>query len=370
MNNKNRQGFATREYKQYDGGDRNSDRMQKHQGTSVTINDIIEYIERNTKFINKSKTDDVFIDSDTDKTIAKLKPLDSGNSAKLEIPQVLANLNSIFNKNTLYRYGTISNVIVPSEVDISFVSSLMSVIVPDFLTFKTTTQIEFIEIFIRKMNQESRANYELFKYENLGWNLKEFVNSVRDFILKKDLMKYIVDILNINLFIVDMTNDNLLYIGDKIFVKYKKNVFVLRHDDTRFEPLILNSTLTNTSINFMDYKSHTIKKLLQSQFLVERVDCDLRHENEEFNFIVGKEDLSVYIDKNIDIVKSELIDNNIQEQEEQKEPKVTEKELNKLTLTALKDKANELNIKLTYKKNGKITNKTKIMLIEEIIKNK
>ena len=372
MNNKRSQSFVTREYKQYDGNDRQSERVQKNQVSSITINDIIEYIESNTKFIKYSKSDDVFVDSDSDKTIAKLKPLDSGNSAKLEIPQVLTNLNDIFNKNILFRYGTISNVGIPSEVDISLVSSVMSIIIPDFLTLKTTSQIEFIEIFVRKLNQDSRANYELFKYEKLGWTVKEFVNNVRDFILKKDLMRYIADLLNINLFIVDMSNDNLVYVGDKVFIKYKKNVFVLRLDDTRFEPLILNSTITKTSTNFMDYKSNIIKKLLQSQFLVERMDCDLTHETEEFNFVVGKEDLTIYIDKTDDIIKPNIDDKNDKEPNEEHEKlekiKVTEKELNKLSLATLKDKASELDIKLTYKKNGKITNKTKIMLIDEIIK--
>ena len=69
----------------------------------------------------------------------------------------------------------------------------------------------------------------------------------------------------------------------------KKNVFLIKHKDFWFEPLF------HTETRFFVFDDALIKKLINSKFLVERLDCDFTNEKDESNFIVGKDDLLKYI---------------------------------------------------------------------------
>jgi hypothetical protein len=276
---------------------------------------------------------------------------------------------------------------------------------------KESKQIKFVEVFIKKIYRESREQYDTFEYKKLGWKKKEFRNHIQQFKFGRDLMKYVADYLHLNIFILDIENDGLIYVGDRIYTKYKKNIFLLKVDDTTFEPLQFGDD------SIVGYNSSIINKLVNSRFLVERMDCDLTHD-EEFNFIVGVEDISRYINgdikednteldeclsddmngfeeevecnkeydiadgvteivqfteeqdnectKNYDIVDNETtIDQPTEEQNDndiEDEVKVD----SSYTVTKLKEIAKSKGIVLSYKKNGKSRGKTKGMLIEEI----
>jgi hypothetical protein len=163
--------------------------------------------------------------------------------------------------------------------------------VTDFYKGNNSSQNDLIQSFIKKIHRESKVNFEKFAYNKIGWNFKEFSNNVKDFKMGKDLMRYIADYLNINIFVLNVENDSLIYIGEKTFCKYKKNIFLLNVKDTHYESVFLHDT------NIMNQKSPIIKKILNSKFLIERLDCDFTHEKEETNFIVGEEDLMKYFNK-------------------------------------------------------------------------
>ncbi len=262
--------------------------IQDNEGKKISIDDIIKYIEQNNKFINKPIIEK-FDTNDDFNVELKLEALDYKKSCKLEI--LPENLKSIIGNIEFYRIGVISNVNVPSNTDVSYVSSVLTLMVPEFAIFSESDQIEFTETFIRKIHKESKQNYEKFEYALLGWNIKEFANNVKILKVGKDLMRYIADVLNINIFVIDIENDAMVYIGTKPFIKYKKNIFVLRINENKFESVFLLDS------NFMDHNSSIINKITNSSYLVETLDCNFNNKIEDLKFIVGIEDLKKYLDK-------------------------------------------------------------------------
>ena len=98
-----------------------------------------------------------------------------------------------------------------------------------------------------------------------------------------------------------------MYVGEKKFIKFKKNVFVLKlNSDWLIEPILVPDT------KYFEHNSSIVKKLINSRFLVERLDCDFTNEKEEFNFIVGLDDLERFLPKEEPIVEDvALIENHV-----------------------------------------------------------
>lgn len=258
-------------------------------GKKIDIQDIVTYIEKNKKFIDAPKNDSLGFMEDDLKEI-KIDPMNYNKIGTLD--NLPTNLSSVFGSvNNLKRLGVIHNVQIPSEMDISFVSSLFSVIIDDFIKMKESEQIEFTEIFIRRIHKESRDKYIEYEYSKLGWELKEFANNIKTFTIGKDILRYIADYLFINIFIIDVEADSLVYVGEKKFIKYKKNIFILKLKNNWFEPVLMSD------VRHCEFNSSTVKKLVNSRFLVERLDCDFTNEKEEFNFIVGQDDLERFLPK-------------------------------------------------------------------------
>lgn len=348
----------------------------------MNINDIIEYIEKNIQYINQPQLIKLN-DSDIQRE-EKIVPLVYEETT--ELINLPTNLNSIFNSMMVCRTGVITNVDMPSDVNITYVSSIFFLLDNEFNKMTKIKQANYIESFIRKLHKESRIDFENFDYKTLGWNKKEFRNNIQYFRIGRDLMRYITDYLHINVFILDVANDSLIYVGEKVYTKYKKNVFLLKVDDNTFEPLKIGD------MSVIDYNSSIINKLINSRFLVERLDCDLTHE-EEFNFVVGEEDITKYIDGNVDTKEqnektSECLSDDMNCFEEDNINEDVKKEYNisngvtdavefteednnikvdsSYTVAKLKEIALSKGIVLSYKKDGKSRGKTKGMLIEEI----
>ena len=255
-------------------------------GKRISLDDIVDFIEKNKKFINKPSIDQIaLLDNKIEQII---EPLQQNKIKQLD--QLPTNLRTIFTGEYM-RSGSITNVTTPAETDISYVSSVLMMVVPDFADMKGEAQIEYIEVFLRKIHKESKENFTNFGYDKLGWDCKEFSNNIKNFNFGKDLLRYIADFLVINIFILDYETDSLIYVGEKTFCKYKKNIFLIKIKENHFEPIYTKIA------NFMDHTSSTIIKLISSCFLVEYLDCDFTNEKEEFNFVVGEENLDKYFEK-------------------------------------------------------------------------
>jgi hypothetical protein len=366
----------------------------------ININDIIDYIDKNRKFIdNTDKIEKLKLDE-----IEEEEPFEPLNYQQLkELDKLPPNLKLIFDSNKYFRLGVISNVNIPAGSDISFVSSIIALLVPNFTQLNENEQIEYVQVFIRRIHKESRANFIKFGYSKFGWVVKEFVENIKNFKFGKDLMKYISDFFFVNIFVIDYINDKLVYVGENIFTKYKKNLFVLKIKDNKFEPIFKEECKS------IRHDDNVIEEILKNRCLVERLDYDFTHENEESNFIVGEEDLSKYVD-NITVTHTENKTNKEHSDDmngfEEIEEKPNDNNVNADELTDISDKhpsncdsdsdsnnetpdkndkdapnvkvnksntlaelieiAEKNRISVTYKKGGKTVKKTRQMLIDEI----
>lgn len=262
-------------------------------GKEITLGDIVTYIEKNKIIMDMTKTEFLKVgDINTEKQIEILE-----NNKICYLVNLPTNLGAIFGSgeanpwsgSSLSRVGSIHHVSAPSDADISYASSIISVIFDDYATLNEIEQIEIVETFIRRIHKESREKFKEFGYEKFGWAIKDFVNNVNNFTMGKDLARYISDYLYINIFVLDIENDGLIYIGEKHFIKYKKNVFIMKVGENSYEPIIA------PDMKYFDHYTPIVKKLINSRFLVERLDCDFTNEKEEFDFILGQEDLNKYL---------------------------------------------------------------------------
>lgn len=300
MNYKRNNNFVAGDRDRTDRSDRTNgpDRQDRFQGPKISLDDIVNYIENNKKFINTPQTEK--LDMNEIHAEQGIEALQYNKTTNVD--SLPANLQSIFSSTEFIRAGALTHVGVPADVDVSYISSLIMLMVPDFTQLKDAEKVDFVQAFIRKIHKESRDNFTKFGYDKLGWDVKEFVNNVKIFKMGKDLLRYVADFLGINIFILDYEMDSLIYVGEKTFSKYKKNVLLLKVRENRFEPVFMRDAL------FINHKSFIIKKLMNSRFLVERLDCDFTNEKEEFNFVIGEEDLEKYFEHLVDKTKKPVDD--------------------------------------------------------------
>lgn len=236
--------------------------------SELTIDDIIEYIEHNIQ--------------PNDEHIEILPNEDTNNVDPVNILPPL--LNMIF--DSLKQTPCIQYVNIPMDVDISYISSILSIVDDSYILMNEDNKIEYIEFFLKKLQKESRGLFTKYEYQNYGWSIKDFCNNVKAFKANNKLIKYIADYLYINIFIVDIQNDKLIYIGSEIYNKYKKNIFIKLHNTT-YEP-----------VNDI---SGTISKIMKNPKLVSSINYI---NNEYINFIIGNENLTPLLSEQDDTIKN------------------------------------------------------------------
>ncbi len=363
------------------------------KGKRLTINNIIEYFEKNERFLNKPQV--LTLDKGDIPTREKINPAHTGVKSLLK--DLPTNLKSIFNTIAFFREGPVPYVNVPSDVNISFVSSIISLLFSSYGEMKDPNKIMFVEAFIKKIYKECKEFFNLMDYKKLGWLSSELFKDIKIFKLTRSTLRFIADILHINVFILDVEEDTLYYVGEEKFVRYKKNIFLLKLSEDNYEPLFTQE------YNYIPHDSPIIKKLINSKFLVEYMNPSLIEGNDNTDFVVGDDDLTPYmegeeigVDLNLDekvnidsasILSDDDESDRIDESESEDEPssdkidksnksnksnkvdkvKIKIKVDESLKVDELKRIAKENNIDLTYKDvKGKKINKTKAMLIKHI----
>jgi hypothetical protein len=300
---------------------------------NLTLDALCKFIEDNKNKINK-KNISYLEKLSNEEAEYKINYVDTNKKATIfPLKARLDNiLHSIAKKNNFVRYGVLSIVKSFPETDISFVSSIIALLIENFIKFKEAEQQEIIETFMRKIYKDVKEKYKEFNYNKLGWVSKEFYSHIKEFVIGRDTMRYIADYLNINILIIELFDDNIKYIGRETFVKYRKSLILVKHKEEHYEPV------------FCDTNSELINKLINTPMFVEKIDCNFNNKTEDNKFNVGNDDLEV---------------------KEEKMEKVIVSEEN--SFADLKDIGKRLGIKLTHIKNGKQGMKTKSDLIKEIM---
>lgn len=250
----------------------------------LSLNNLIEYIEKNDTFLKKEELFD------------KIEEEEKFEASKLNKKQRLLSFNketldSIFcdylEKDKFYRQGMIKSITNPKNKNISLISSLLFCLYKDF----ELDPVKKISGFIRKFISDSPKKFIDNNYSKLGWVKKEFLEDIRKTNITKMYMRYLSDYFKINLFLVDLELDTLYYIGEKNLIPYKINIFIIKLEDqttgdVNYEPIFTKNK-----------KNHVLmRKLLNSKFLIEYMDCDFTNDDEDLNFTIEREDLTKYLE--------------------------------------------------------------------------
>ena len=133
-------------------------------------------------------------------------------------------LDSIFNveKNKYLYAGTFSDKLKYGNLNVSLFISVLICLKHDFISLNLLQQQKILEVFIEKIKTESK----LFKYTNPNFNKNDVVASLNSGFVGTNIIKFFAEYLCVNIFVVDINEDKLMYGNGNIFVPHKKSIFL------------------------------------------------------------------------------------------------------------------------------------------------
>jgi hypothetical protein len=289
----------------------------------------IDYIDLNELVIEKSNELELLRFQDV-KTITKLPP----------------KLHDFFDiENTKYFHaGSLHTIPDFGETDISLFSSVLICLHQNFFMQNTLAQQKFVSGFIISLQGDTKK----FNYNKYGWTKENLYNWMKNGPLGSQIIKYLSDYLCINIFILDIEEDKLMFGGGDEYYPYRKTIFLIKYNGNKFEPLYTEAQ------KFFSVNSKIIKKISQNKKFIKIYPLSATMKQD---FVECLEDLSTYI-------PSLEQENPHEEQTNNEEtPKYTQKELKLLKIAELQEIAEKkgIDIKIGAKK------KTKECLINEIL---
>lgn len=331
-------------------------------GKKISINALIKYVSDNWSNMDNNVE---LVSSDEDKKISHnqiICPLKRGIQVKLSA--LCNNLDDIVTKldQNLCRIGILTLIEELGDTDISLYSSVLWILKDGFSSYSKQQQSECVVEFVKTLKFSSQYMFNELNYKNLGWTEKQLMSDIKSGEVGTTVMRFLADYLHINIFILNMNDEQMYYAGSHPWIPYKKNVLLVRHDNNTFEPVFTEN------IKFFGYESKLVSLLLMKPFVVKSIKCNLNMHN-DIEFKEGSEDLSKYSVHNDVLEEESEMVNKFDDQTDQSEsePDVKlEKNLNDMTLEELMVEAKNNNIS-TYINNGnKKIKKSRENLIDEL----
>lgn len=324
----------------------------------VSTNDVVKFIMDNIKIMNKVDTV-TYTAHDSDKSD------ETEINKKYASPEFPPKLNDIFEQfDNFSRMGVIVKM---DDKDISFFTSVFSCISDVFRNLDQTSQINFIKKFLTSFHKDIMyESYQKFGYATLKWNKKELMADVSNININKHVMRYFADYVHVNIFIVDLELDAIIFLGDK-FNQYMKNVFIIHFDDSHFEPLVSDEYI-------FSHDSMLIKYLLENQYNIDMFNLDYRANATVPTFELITEDLSRFEEDESDNNDEDIIVSKNSYKESDNESVVSEisdietKIDSTLSMKELREIAKKHKVTITYLVDGKTRIKSKTMLANDINK--
>ena len=254
--------------------------------------------------INFLKNDDIIIEENEIKILEKNKTENFSN---------IKNFNNIFD-DYVERYGIISHY---RKKNISFLFALLFLIDDEYYSFTEKEQLEYICALKKKIRNEITKK-NLLKNLNLtgnGWNKKTLLELIKNDIINNNYIYYIASYFNINIFVIDITNNNIIpFYNDNLYTIYKSNIIISVYNDI-YEPIIY----VDGSKQFI-YNSNILQKIIKSD--------KINMPSIGFSKIIKIKQFE--IDN-----KLEAFDNKINENENENENEITENEITENEITKL-----------------------------------
>ena len=260
-------------------------------GRKISINDLIKYVSDNRNHMN----DDVGLvssDEDNEKVSRNqiIYPLKNGTRVKLTA--LHNNLDDIITKidQNLFRMGVMTFIEELGEIDISLYSSVLWILKDGFSNYNKQRQSECVVEFLKTLIFCARSMFNDLNYKSLGWTEKQLVSDIKSRELGTTVARFLSDYLHVNIFILNMNDEQLYYTGSHPWVPYKKNILLVRHDNNTFEPVFAENA------KFFGYESKLVSMLIMKPFVVKCTKCNFNFSTQSaVSFEEGSEDLHKYI---------------------------------------------------------------------------
>ena len=293
---------------------------------NTPINDeiLIKYVK---EYIKKNKTESTYVkqqkpkhidnaqlehnsDENIESNYKYLDPLPINKSIKFPGDAILGtNLGQVCGKfnEKFHRHGSIHNIEELETRNTSFYFSVLYCIKDDFNELSYEDKKICLRLFIKKIiNCSASSLFERFRYKTMGWTKKNLAVDMNADEITSTIIRFIADLFHINIFFLDIEKDMLCYSGTNPCVIYKKNIILIRHPGSIFEPV------TSTK-NVLYHKSEFIQFISKKQHIVQLLSCnfkptikkkitDMNNPTEPVFFKIGKgnEDFYVFIREEID----------------------------------------------------------------------
>jgi len=224
-------------------------------------------------FIRKHKSDFENLYNESE-TVIKISGSKNEQNEKLTFGQKTRLINNsgslklFLNDVVLVRYGNLQTI---NKMNLSFYSSLLTLLFPNFIELNVDQQKKYIKEF-----------YKIICDNSIGIK-KDVRNDLLKGIVTKPAIKYIADYLCVNIFIID--DKTLYYSGNEHIVFFKKNIFMNKIDDDIYEPL-----MTNDDMYFI-HEHILIKNLMNNLSNI----VPLNKTNKKTSMAIITEDLLSYI---------------------------------------------------------------------------
>ena len=248
-------------------------------------------------------------DFDDDNVGEYMEPLKAGKTERLDGKSVFGGNLDEFVSSTgekIYRHGVIHETPDMENKNVSFYSSVLHLIKEDFYSITAEEQNSYVKEFVRKViNCSQSVLFERFKYKSLGWSKKSLAADMRGDEITSVIIRFVSDFCHINIFIFDVEKDMLYYSGFNPCIIHKKNIILLRHPDSIFEPLSFRKKFCNEKSRFMKYiikKPHLVTLLncnFKEPVKKKKSDENVYEEPKHFEIGLGNEDLHIFAKKDI-----------------------------------------------------------------------
>lgn len=247
----------------------------------ISIEDLINYIKENINIINNpylsrenEQEPEVLAESQLNHMyFSPLQP----NAVK-QIFKFPTNLNNIFKGyiSDICRIGVMKYNLVNKDYkyNISLLSSVLSCLKDDFILQPSQTQ----QLYVSQLNNNlvsfvNSDKYIDFSYKRMGFKQNEMISQIKNYQNTKIILRVIADYFQINIFLLNITIDQLMIASE--FNQFKKSILISLLDGDSFEPIFYKN------IKNLDGNIDLIKYLYETKCYQKLIDCpELEPENE------------------------------------------------------------------------------------------
>ena len=215
----------------------------------ITKDMLLQFIKKNISGINKiDKINLNSINLSLEEKICKkneITPLGYQSSEKITfLPR---NIIPWFNikEYQYYHIGVLENFVprnVDYDINISLFASILTCLTSSFSQQPPKIQSDLIHTLIMRLKKDAKKKFNEFNYRNkdTAFTHHDLINELNNGIIGGNLIRYIADYFHINIFILDIEENEFTFGNIKNFIPFKKSIFLIKYNQNKFEPLFTN----------------------------------------------------------------------------------------------------------------------------------